>query len=186
MLPYHVVDKYGDRRIDRQRSEGDESGWIGINSRALQSWRAFRTGIYPPIFRTKHFLVSTYFSVSLLLRARINQGSRKIGFTLTIACIHSTGRLTIRKENGYKKFWDFSIPRTMRGSFHSVQRILKMLSATRSTVFFFFSMSAAMLCDSRDCYAQAAGDATVVYGDRVGNVVTANCDYWSNSGNYRA
>ena len=43
-----------------------------------------------------------------------------------------------------------------------------------------------MLCDSRDCYAQAAGDATVVYGDRVGNVVTANCDYWSNSGNYRA
>lgn len=51
---------------------------------------------------------------------------------------------------------------------------------------FFFSMSAAMLCDNRDCYAQAAGDATVVYGDRVGNVVTANCDYWSNSGDYRA
>jgi len=74
----------------------------------------------------------------------------------------------------------------MRGSFHSVQRILKMLSATRSTVFFFFSMSAAMLCDNRDCYAQAAGDATVVYGDRVGNFVTANCDYWSNSGNNRA
>lgn len=39
-----------------------------------------------------------------------------------------------------------------------------MLSATRSTVLFFLSMFAAMLCDSRDCYAQAAGDATVVYG----------------------
>ncbi len=61
-----------------------------------------------------------------------------------------------------------------------------MLSATRSTVLFFLSMFAAMLCDSRDCYAQAAGDATVVYGDRVGNFVTANCDYWSNSGNNRA
>ena len=47
-------------------------------------------------------------------------------------------------------------------------------------------MSAAILCDSRDCYAQAAGDATVVYGDRVGNVVTANCDYWATTKKYPA
>ena len=87
MLPYHVVDKYGDRRIALQRSEGDESGWIGINSRALQSWRAFRTGIHPLIFRTKQFLVSPYFSVSLFCASENKSRVTKNGFHFN-DCMH--------------------------------------------------------------------------------------------------